>query len=556
MLGAGSFGITYLAFDHKLDGPVALKEYFPAGLAARADDRRVGASSTENREVFAWGLDRFIEEARAIHQFRHPNVVRAHRYLEAHGTAYIVMEYVEGESLAAVLDSRGSLAAAEWRPWLDRLLDGLAHIHGNGYLHRDIKPGNIVIRSADGEPVLIDFGAARVAARERTHTRVLTPEYAPIEQHSSQAMQEPPTDIYALAAVSYRALTGAPPPEAPDRMLDDRYEPLVGRVAGGEREWLAAIDRGLALRPQDRPQTVAAWNVALRGVDGTLTPDIDSSVPGRPDESHEDDSSARDRGKRASRRLVAAVAAAIVAFAWLWQSVPPDSAPRAHPSARRSVAAPADPAERPPHLADPGIDSAPSEKLSRTSDKEPIEAAPAPPPYSYIVNGTTYRSNLSPDQVQEKLRQFREVAGQTSAAYFTRGSHQDDVLRVQGTPDGINRYAASGYEVWRYGRSSVNISTRSQQVTEWSNSGRNLNVRLEPGSNTTSAAYFTRGSHQDDVLRVQGTPDGINRYAASGYEVWRYGRSSVNISTRSQQVTEWSNSGRNLKVRLNPGADR
>ena len=136
-------------------------------------------------------------------------------------------------------------------------------MHGQGYLHRDLKPANIVIRAVDGEPVLIDFGAARAAARERTHTRVLTPEYAPIEQHGSEGAQGPPTDIYALAAVSYRALTGTPPPSAPDRVLDDRYEPLSDGATGSDRAWLAAIDQGLSLRPEDRPQTVAAWRTAL-----------------------------------------------------------------------------------------------------------------------------------------------------------------------------------------------------------------------------------------------------------------------------------------------------
>ena len=164
MLGSGGFGITYLAFDHMLDGPVALKEYFPADIAVRTDGMRVEGSIADQK-VFDWGLDRFLEEARAIHRLRHPNLVRVHRYVERHGTAYIVMEYVEGESLASILKSRGRLPVDEWRPWLDRLLDGLAHVHDNAYLHRDIKPANIVIRAADGEPVLIDFGAARVASQ-------------------------------------------------------------------------------------------------------------------------------------------------------------------------------------------------------------------------------------------------------------------------------------------------------------------------------------------------------------------------------------------------------
>ena len=264
VLGAGGFGITYLARDHNLDGPIALKEYFPREHATRISDRSVAAlSAEESRDVFAWGRDRFIEEARAIHGFRHQNVVRVQRYVETHGTAYIVMEYVEGKSLAAVLKERGVLTAAEWRPWLDRLLSGLAHVHAHGYLHRDIKPSNIVIRATDGEPVLIDFGSARFAARDRIHTRVLTPAYAPIEQHSSEAGQGPFTDIYSLAAVSYRALNGELPPSAPDRMLDDRYEPLAERMADADQEWLAVIDRGLAPRPEDRPPAVWEWGTAL-----------------------------------------------------------------------------------------------------------------------------------------------------------------------------------------------------------------------------------------------------------------------------------------------------
>ena len=317
VLGAGGFGITYLAFDLHLDGPVvlkeyfpagfavrigdrhvasspenretytwdldrfiaALKEYFPAGFAARRDNLRVVASSPENRKTYAWGLDRFIDEAQAVHRFRHSNVVRVHRFVEAHGTAYIVMEYVEGESLTAILESRGLLSAAEWRPCLDRLLDGLAHVHGQGYLHRDIKPGNIVVRAADNQPVLIDFGAARVAAGERTHTRVLTPEYAPIEQYSSDAEQGSFTDIYALAAVSYRVLTGEAPPSAPDRVRDDQCEPLVRRLAGGDADWLAAIDRGLAVWPEDRLQTVAAWRTLLADIHGLAAAASKTDIP-------------------------------------------------------------------------------------------------------------------------------------------------------------------------------------------------------------------------------------------------------------------------------------
>ena len=262
VLGKGGFGITYLAFDRNLDGPVAIKEYFP-DIAARTAGRRVTAASTQKQQEYTWGLDRFLKEARAIHRLRHPSIVRVHRYVERHGTAYIVMEYVEGDSLATILKSGERLLADEWRPWLDRLLDGLAHVHDQGYLHRDIKPANIVIRAADGEPVLIDFGSARLASHQRPHTQVLTPGYAPFEQHTSQGVQGPPTDIYALAAVSFHVLAGTPPPTATDRMVNDRYEPLAGRVAGARPEWLATIDHALAMRPEDRPQTVPAWRETL-----------------------------------------------------------------------------------------------------------------------------------------------------------------------------------------------------------------------------------------------------------------------------------------------------
>ena len=152
VLGRGGFGITYLGFDLNLNGPVALKEYFPAGHARRLDDGSVGPASPDNRSLFDWGLTSFLAEAQAIHRLRHPNVVRALRYFQARGGAFIVMEYVEGDSLAKVLKDRSGLTFAEWHPLFEKLLDGLEHVHDHEYLHRDLKPGNIVVRDADGAP--------------------------------------------------------------------------------------------------------------------------------------------------------------------------------------------------------------------------------------------------------------------------------------------------------------------------------------------------------------------------------------------------------------------
>ena len=263
-LGQGSFGITYLAYDHRLDGPVALKEYFPAECAVREKGRDVAPAGREHQEQFAWGLRRFLDEARTVYRFSHPNVVRAHRYFESQGTAYIVMEYAEGKSLGQILAQRRPLRPEEWQPLLADLLAGLEYVHQNNYLHRDVKPANIIIRDTDGRPVLVDFGSARIASGERTRTVVLTEAYAPIEQHSARAKQGPYTDIYALAAVSFRALTGSPPAPAPDRMLSDGAIDWTGmRPPGDWARWIGAIQGGLERRPSDRPQTVADWRCEL-----------------------------------------------------------------------------------------------------------------------------------------------------------------------------------------------------------------------------------------------------------------------------------------------------
>ena len=147
--------------------------------------------------------------------------------------------------------------------------------------------------------------------------------------------------------------------------------------------------------------------------------------------------------------------------------------------------------------------------------------------------------------------ELRPGRGGTESPRFTRGSHKDDVLRLQGTPDTITSYSSLGHEVWRYGSSTVEINLRSGKVTEWSNRGK-LKVELRPGRGGTESPRFTRGSHKDDVLRLQGTPDTITSYSSLGHEVWRYGSSTVEINLRSGKVMEWSNRGK-LKVELRPG---
>ncbi len=635
VLGAGGFGITYLAFDHQLDGPVALKEYFPAEAARREFGWGVAPSSTGSKALFTWGLDRFIDEARSLHRLRHANVVRAHRYVQAYGTAYIVMEYVEGESLQQILRVRDRLTPDAWRRLLDPLIDGLAHVHGHGYLHRDIKPANIMIRAADGAPVLIDFGAARVAARGRTHTQVLTPEYAPLEQYSREGTQGPPTDIYALAAVSYRVLTGERLSSAPDRVLDDDYEPLANRIAGANHRWLAAIDHGLALRPEDRPQTVPVWTAAMRGARTAPVPNVDAGTDrsrnaARASAPLQDAPAASGRSSLSLRHWGWVPVLVILFFLDAITSDPPDRNPA-------SVSGENDPsADRPqrPGASEPPTRATAQAPTSRSTPRSLPVSSPEAGEARLGLDRSARRliqrglraDGFDPGSVdglfgpatRASLRAWQSSRGQAATGYlngqqvaelrdsarrqqqrsaastpanrstaptptdgstsnpsplisapegwppapspkvangrsFTRGSHQDDVLRLQGTPTSINRYPSLGHETWRYGSSSVTISTRSRHVIEWANRGGNLKVQLAPGRNGTNATSFTRGSHQDDVLRLQGTPTSINRYPSLGHETWRYGSSSVTISTRSRHVIEWANRGGNLKVQLAPG---
>ena len=211
---------------------------------------------------FAWGRERFLDEARALARFRHLHIVPVLRYFEANDTAYTVMEFEDGRSVAQLLRTPNHrLQPGEVRRLAEGLLSGLHAVHAQGFLHRDIKPSNIIVRS-DGVPVLIDFGAARQAmgGRTRTLTSILTPQYAPIEQYALDGKQGPWSDIYSTAAVLHHAIAGFPPPDAASRVGEDPYRPLsVTHANHYDSALLAAVDRGLAFTPTQRPQTIEAW---------------------------------------------------------------------------------------------------------------------------------------------------------------------------------------------------------------------------------------------------------------------------------------------------------
>ncbi len=264
VLGHGGFGITYRARDSQLGRDVAVKEYLPSALAVRQDGTNVLPRSTRTADDFTWGRQRFVDEGRTLATLQRASaIVRVFDFLEANGTAYIVMELVPGDTLESRL-RQGPLGAKEVDRILWPLLDGLEQVHASGFLHRDIKPANILL-DAGGNPTLIDFGAARAAVAGHTSamTAVFTPAYAAAEQMTS-AKQGPWTDIYALSATLYHAISGTPPPSAFDRMLEDTCRPLAAlRPEGFAPGLLIGIDSGLAVRAADRPQSIAGWRPIL-----------------------------------------------------------------------------------------------------------------------------------------------------------------------------------------------------------------------------------------------------------------------------------------------------
>ncbi len=273
VLGAGGFGIVYLALDTVLQRQVAIKEYMPTALAGRRGAAMVSVRSPTHADTFAVGLESFFSEARMLASFDHPSLVKVHRVWKANGTAYMVMPYCAGQTLK---EARQAMRAAPDERWLhaliEPLLGALEVLHRDGVYHRDISPDNILLLP-DGRPVLLDFGSARRVVGDRTQslTAILKPNFAPVEQYADQAdlRQGPWTDLYSLGATVHFMLTGQAPTPAVLRAVRDGLPALS--VEGGEvfpgvpMRFLATIDWTLALAPDDRPQSVAVVRQAFSG---------------------------------------------------------------------------------------------------------------------------------------------------------------------------------------------------------------------------------------------------------------------------------------------------
>lgn len=271
-LGSGGFGLTYLARDTHLDQPVALKEFFPAESARRLANGDVAPWTEDDhaQEAFRAAFARFHDEARTLAALRHPHVVRVLRFFEAHGTGYIVMEYEAGLPLRQWAPRQAPLTREALLRIVLPLLDGLEAAHAAGFLHRDVKPDNILVRP-DGSPVLLDFGAAgRVNDAAPARSATVSPGFAAPEQYGSTQGEGPWTDVYAMGAVMYWLATGTKPPEATDRLAEDRMPPAARHGAGGAfgLPLLSVIDQALRPQVQQRLQSVAELRAAIAAAGG------------------------------------------------------------------------------------------------------------------------------------------------------------------------------------------------------------------------------------------------------------------------------------------------
>lgn len=269
VLGKGGFGITYLGRDTNQDQLVAIKEYLPSSFASRTEDRQVQPNTPSCKDKFEWGLKRFLKEAQTLARFRHPAIVRVVSFFRDSNTAYMVMEYVEGEGLDVLLKRKKILSQEEVMKILPPLLDGLEVLHAANFIHRDIKPPNILIRH-DGTPVILDFGSARQSVGDDM-TSLLSLGYSPFEQYDSSGERQGPwSDIYAMGGVLYRCLSGRKPADAAMRIaarLRNDQDPMKSAVETGKGQYnpafLAAVDKALEVLETDRPQSIGAWRKLL-----------------------------------------------------------------------------------------------------------------------------------------------------------------------------------------------------------------------------------------------------------------------------------------------------
>lgn len=275
-IGFGGFGITYKAWDNVLETVVAVKEYYPTGLVQRVPGKpQVIIYTGESKEEYMQGLERFLDEAKNMAKFvDNPNIVHVDAFFEENNTAYLVMEYLPGMTLKSYLKSKGGrIGCEEVISIADAVITALKEIHAGGIIHRDISPDNIMLCN-DGRIKLLDFGAARFsdADQERTRSIILKPGFAPPEQYQAKSKQGPWTDIYALCATVYRAITGVLPDESVNRVIEDTVQSPIQIYSDIPERISNTVMKGMSIYPEIRFSNVDELKKALDGEKKVMEP--------------------------------------------------------------------------------------------------------------------------------------------------------------------------------------------------------------------------------------------------------------------------------------------
>lgn len=281
-IGFGGFGITYKAWDNVLETVVAVKEYYPTGLVQRVPGKpQVIIYTGESKEEYMQGLERFLDEAKNMAKFvDNPNIVHVDAFFEENNTAYLVMEYLPGMTLKSYLKSKGGrIGCEEVIPIADAVITALKEIHAGGIIHRDISPDNIMLCN-DGRIKLLDFGAARFsdADQERTRSIILKPGFAPPEQYQAKSKQGPWTDIYALCATVYRAITGVLPDESVNRVIEDTVQSPIQIYSDIPERISNTVMKGMSIYPEIRFSNVDELKKALDGEKKVMEPNKELRV--------------------------------------------------------------------------------------------------------------------------------------------------------------------------------------------------------------------------------------------------------------------------------------
>ncbi|MCS5450042.1 serine/threonine protein kinase [Enterobacter huaxiensis] len=434
VIGGGGFGIVYRAWDHQLERTIAIKEFMPSSLAVRGDDMTLVLRSERFGKAFSAGLNSFIQEARLLARFNHPNLLHVLRFWVQNDTAYMGTLFYSGTTLSRLREEKPELINEAWiRRMLPMLFGAVKTIHDEGYLHRDISLDNIQIQD-NGLPVLLDFGSARRTIgnlSDETET-MLRPGFAPIEQYTddNESEQGPWTDIYALGAVLRTLIVGSPPPVSVVRSIQDTCKPLVEIMPQGYSiPLLQAIDRALALHMEDRPQTIeefaALIDMPVAGIGDVLT----AKKPGTmlvPVE--EDATTALDwRRYKIPAMVAAGVLVGVVAGAMLFSGGSHDAPEQAAqaPVENRPVETAAQAPEVKPETAQASEQAA---KPAAVADASPVALV-----YIHMLDGETLKVNGEPKALRPANNGYASLklpAGETTIELQGNGRTRSQTLTI------------------------------------------------------------------------------------------------------------------------------